>query len=102
MKGRSAKRVVGFLVFGTFILFGLSALVMVLWNFAVVSALGLNPLNFWQAMALLALSKIFFTGIGPRRGHARHKRWEKWRNMSPEDREAFKERWKRHQQRENS
>lgn len=103
MKGRSAKRVVGFLFFGTLVLFGLSALVMVLWNFAVVPSIGWQPLNYWQAMALLALSKILFTGFGPRgAGHGRHKRWEKWRNMSPEDREAFRERWKRHQQRENN
>lgn len=102
MKGRSAKRIIGFLFFGALILFGLSAVTMFLWNYAVVPAIGWNPLNYWQAMALFALSKILFAGFGPRGGgRGRHKRWEKWRNMSPEDREAFKDRWKRHQENRN-
>jgi hypothetical protein len=92
MKG---KRIIGFVLFGGAALFALTAIVMYLWNFAAVPALGLGMINYWQAMGLLVLSKILFTGIGPRRGsHHRHKHWKKWREMSPEDREAFKKRWK--------
>ena len=95
MKGRSLKRIIGFLFFGSAALLGLTAQVMYLWNFAAVPALGLGQINYWQAMALLVLSKILFTGIRPKRGpYGKHKHWEKWREMSSEDREAFKERWK--------
>jgi hypothetical protein len=91
-----AKRVIGFILFGSVALFALTGVVMWLWNFAAVPALGLGIITYWQAMALLVLSKILFTGIRPRGGgHGRHKHWKKWREMSPDDREAFKERWKR-------
>lgn len=68
---------------------------MWLWNFAAVPALGLGVINYWQAMGLLVLSKILFTGIRPKGGpNSKHKQWKKWREMSSEDREAFKARWK--------
>jgi len=97
MKGNFGKRIIGFVLFGGLLLLGLSWIVKELWNFAAAPALGFNQINYWQAMALLALSKILFTGIHPRgaKNH-RQERWRKWREMSPEDREAFKERWKRH------
>ncbi len=98
MKGRSGKRIAAFLFFGGLILFALSAVLMWLWNFAAVPALGVAKVNYWQAMGLLVLSKILFTGIGPRGGPGgRSRHWKKWREMSPEDRKEFKARWQRHQ-----
>lgn len=100
MNKMMGKRIIGMIVFGSMALFTLTAVVMYLWNFAAVPALGLGEINYWQAMALLVLSKILFTGIGPRRGaHQRHQHWKKWRELSPEDRRAFKERWKKRRER---
>ncbi len=77
-------------------LFLFSWIVMELWNFVLVPTLNAGPLNFWQAMALLALSKILFGG--PRFGpppFARRKWKSRMRHMSPEDRERMKEEWRR-------
>ena len=77
--------------------------VMLLWNWLVPALFGGPLLTFWQALGLLILSKILFSGIG-RRGHpGRHGPHEpfwkkrlkdKWERMSPEQREKFKARFK--------
>ena len=43
------------------------AIVMLLWNFVVPGVLGLATINFWQALALFVLARIFFGGF-PGRG----------------------------------
>jgi hypothetical protein len=55
-------------------------------------------LTFWQALGLLALSKILFWSFGKGGGHWRRRHgghwgyWSaKWKEMSPEDRERFKQ-----------
>ena len=40
------------------------AIVMLLWNFVVPGVLGLATINFWQALALFVLARIFFGEIG--------------------------------------
>ena len=96
MNTRKGLGIFGFVVLA---LFGLSAVVMLLWNFAVVPTFNANPLTYWQAMALLALSKILLGGfrMGPRGHWARHrKKWRgKWGQMSDEERSKFKEEWKK-------
>lgn len=96
MKGRHGSRFFWIVLFGTLILFGLSAIVMYLWNFALVPALDLGLINLWQAMAILVLSKILFTGIRPRHKSQHQPPWKRWHNLSEEDRSTFKERWKEH------
>jgi Ca2+/H+ antiporter, TMEM165/GDT1 family len=71
--------------------------VMSLWNNVLVYAAHVSPVNFWQALGLFILAKIFFTGF--RGGHWGRHRWnqkmqQKWMNMSPEEKEKFKEEWK--------
>ena len=39
------------------------AIVMLLWNFVVPGVLGLATINFWQALALFVLARIFFGGL---------------------------------------
>lgn len=91
------KLIFGILVVVPTILFGLSWTVMCLWNFALVPGIGVAEIDLWQAMAILILSKILFTGIRPRGSRYSKNRWkERWGNMSDEDREKFKERWKQH------
>ena len=77
----------------------LSWAVMTLWNYSLVPTVGVNPLTYWQAMALLVLMRILVGGFrfGPRhRGPGRWGKWrEKWKGMSDEDREKWKEEWKK-------
>ena len=68
--------------------------VMFLWNSIVPSATGWHPINFWQALGLLILSKILFGGFhsGPGRHiYARRRIMERWAQMTPEEREKFRE-----------
>ncbi len=71
-----------------------SFVVMNLWNWLVPSVFGWHSITFWQALGLLVLSKILFGGFrgGPWRGmHWRHRMMERWQQMTPEEREKFRE-----------
>ena len=80
----------------------LGLIVMALWN-ALVPALFNGPaLSFWQAVGLLILSHILLRGWGPwrhgngwRRERWRHRFEEKLAAMTPEEREKFREEWRR-------
>jgi hypothetical protein len=85
--------VIAFVVLFTFIVMGL-------WNAILPAVLGVSTITFWQAMGILVLSKILFSGFGG--GGWKHKgehfksRWkqrmqEKWANMTPEQRQKFKD-----------
>lgn len=80
---------------------GFIYIVMSLWNWLIPDLFNGPYLNFWQAGGLLLLSKILFGGFkggsdkhhkggcGPGRG------WKnRFKEMSPEEREAFKEKWR--------
>jgi hypothetical protein len=88
-----------------FLLMGIAGLLLIglvtqlLWN-ALIPQLFAGPsLTFLQALGLLALSKIFFWSFG-KGGHRSHKPgwgyyWsEKWKGMSPDERERLKQRMK--------
>jgi hypothetical protein len=67
--------------------------VMQLWNWLLPALFGWKTIGFWQAAALLVLTRILFGGFG-RRGHM-HGRWrarmrERWEQMTPEEREKFR------------
>lgn len=77
-------------------LFVFSAAVMLLWNYVLAPVISINEISFWQAMGIFVLSKILF-GFKPfggppsrRFGPASHK----WRNMSSEEKQQFKDAWK--------
>ncbi len=80
----------------------LSLVVMVLWN-ALVPEIFRGPvIAYWQAAGLLVLSHILLRGWSPwRHRHGwRHDRWkkkfeERIEAMTPEERERFREEWKR-------
>jgi len=70
-----------------------SYIVMLLWNALIPVIFHLGVITFWQAAGLLILSKILFGfGHGGRRGGPwmRH-RMERFKDMSPEERERLKE-----------
>ena len=74
----------------------LGAVLMLLWN-AVVPGVFANthPIDYLQALGLLALSRILFGGFRGHHGHHpggwhhRGRHWQKWEAMTPEEREQF-------------
>lgn len=87
-------RVLKFAAMGLVAITLVSFVVMTLWNAVVPAVFDLRPITFWQTVGLLILSKIFFGGFRGRSGHAIHWRrrmWERWDQMSPEEREKFRQ-----------
>ena len=76
----------------------LSLAVMLLWNSLVPELFHGPPLQYWQALGLLLLSRILFGGLRGRgwHGHWRQRMWrERWENMTPEERERLREHFQR-------
>jgi hypothetical protein len=81
--------------------------VMLLWNWLAPTLFGLRQITFWQALGLLALCRILFGGFGlgggghrsgPRRRmegrireRIRERMDERWEQMTPEERERFRQ-----------
>ncbi len=81
----------------------LGFITMGLWNSVLVPVLHVGMVTFWQAAGILILSKILFGGFrgrGWNRGDRKNRdRWfrdmrDKWVNMTPEEREKFKNSFK--------
>lgn len=86
-------RIIPLVIIGIFV-FG--ATVMALWNALLPGLFHFPVINFWQALGLLILSKIFFGGFrGPGRPWRSNKMREKWASMSPEEQERFRQQWGR-------
>ena len=91
-----------FPVFILLALFVFTFAVYWLWNNVLVAAVPVKPVTYWQAMGLLALSRILLGGfkVGSPGGRSNMggggPPWrEKWQQMSDEDRAKFKNEWKR-------
>ena len=71
-----------------------SFLVMGLWNVLMPGIFGVRAISFWQALGLLVLCKILFGGFRPHAGGGprwRRRMMERWEQMTPEEREKFKQ-----------
>jgi len=73
-------------------------MVMLLWNWLAPALFGLRQVTFWQALGLLALCRILFGGFGLGGGHRSRSRQgfrgrmaERWEQMTPEEREKFRQ-----------
>jgi len=69
-------------------------LVMRLWNWLLPPLFGWRQISFWQAFGILALCRILFGRSGwhrAGRSHFRRHREERCRNMTPEEREKFRQ-----------
>jgi hypothetical protein len=77
----------------------LSFAVMLLWNSLVPELFHGPPLQFWQALGLLLLSRILFGRLRGRagwHGHWRQRMWrERWESMTPEERARMREHFER-------
>ncbi len=77
---------------------------MLLWNWLVPVLFAGPMISYSQALGLLVLTKILFFGIGGRRHwnqdprssqqHWKHRFYEKISSLTPEEREAFKQKMK--------
>jgi len=68
--------------------------VMSLWNWLAPAVFGLRTITFWQALGMLILSKILLGGFHARPGHGGHWRRrmnDRWQQMTPEERETFRQ-----------
>lgn len=69
-------------------------LTMILWNWLIPVLFGGPVVTFWQALGLLVLSKILFSGLGkagaPHCGYRKRDWRKKIGDMTPEERERFK------------
>ncbi|OGU32737.1 MAG: hypothetical protein A2X67_05005 [Ignavibacteria bacterium GWA2_55_11] len=77
-------------------------LVMMLWNAVVTDVFHAPAIAYWQAVGLLVLTHILFRGFGRwGQGHGwhdgrwKHKLEEKLAAMTPEEREKFREEYRR-------
>lgn len=99
--GMKAVKILGMIVIGIMAVFAFVMATMYLWNWLVPDLFHGPIITFWQALGLLALSKILFSGFGKGGGRGGQckshwkSRWqEKWSGMTPEDQERFKEKMK--------
>jgi hypothetical protein len=68
--------------------------VMSLWNWLGPAVFGAHTITFGQALGILILSKILFGGFRGRPGFGGHWRGRmraRWEQMTPEEREKFRE-----------
>jgi hypothetical protein len=90
MKRYRLARTLKFILFALVAVTVLSAVVMGLWNWLMPTLFGVRALTFWQALGVLAISRILFGRFGrPGGAHWRHRMMERWSQMTPEEREKF-------------
>ncbi|HKB80296.1 MAG TPA: hypothetical protein VKH35_11320 [Thermoanaerobaculia bacterium] len=89
------RRVAKFTLFATLALVAIAVfafVVMLLWNSVLPPVTGWHTITYWQALGLLILSKILFSGFrGPRGGTSWRLAGRHWQKMTPEEREKFRE-----------
>lgn len=72
----------------------LGVVVMSLWNWLVPELFAGRVITFWQAMGLLVLSRLLFGGFFRRHGRGgpgRFRLMDRWEQMTPEEREKFRQ-----------
>jgi hypothetical protein len=104
MKRSRIGKIVGSVVFAV-VFIGLAGyVVMSLWNATLPLIIqGVSAITFWQALALLLLSRLLFGGFRgpwnkPGFGGVNRDQWktrmaERWQQLSPEQRERMRQRW---------
>jgi len=95
MRRFKAGKIAGIILLAVAGVFAFGTIVMLLWNALMPEIFHLPQVSFWQALGLLLLTKILFSGFrgpGPK-GRMRDKMRQRWMEMTPEEREKFKEDW---------
>ena len=94
MNSYRMQKIIKVVLLGLVIATGVGFLVKGLWNALMPGLFGLHTLTFWQALGLLLLSKLLFGGFRSRpggRGLWKRRFRERWEQMSPEERERFRQ-----------
>ena len=94
MRGRWVFRGLKFIVFIALAALVMGYLVLHLWNWLLPGLFGWRAISFWQALGLLFLARILFGGFrprGPRNMYWRHRMIERWGQMTPEQRDQFRQ-----------
>ena len=96
------KKVMGFMAAAAAMLLALGAVVMLLWNAILPDVLQTPEISYWQAVGLLVLTHILFRGVGhvgykssKARRHWKEKFERKLAAMTPEERESFREEYRK-------
>ncbi|PRY35467.1 hypothetical protein CLV58_11452 [Spirosoma oryzae] len=106
MKRSRIGKIVGSVVFAVVFIGLMGYVVMRLWNATLPLIIqGVSAITFWQALALLLLSRLLFGGFrGPwnkpgfggfNRDQWKNRMAERWQQLSPEQRERMRQRWGR-------
>lgn len=91
-------RVLKFVLFAVLFVAAIALLGFVvkgLWNWLMPALFGWKLIGYWQALGLIVLCKILFGGFGGSRGRGGYRRprvMGHWKQMTPEDRENFRQR----------
>ncbi len=93
-------KAVKFILVAALMIAALGFAVMQLWNWLIPEIFQGPTVTYWQAMGLLLLSHILVRGWHGQSGGWKSHRWkhrmeEKLAAMTPEERETFKEEWRR-------
>ena len=97
MKSNWITRGFQIVLFLLIVIAGFGQAVLQLWNLLMPGIFGLPIISFWQAVGLMALSWIFFGGLGMFRGRPlyanqwRHRMAERWEQMPIEERDKFRQ-----------
>ena len=94
MKRFGARKVAGFIVLAIAGVFIFGSIVMLLWNALMPVLFHLPLISFWQALGILILSKLLFGGFRGGGGRWKNRMRDKMNNMTPEEREKFKQEWR--------
>ena len=94
-----ARRILFFVLMAALAILIFGGAVMLLWNNVLASVTSVHTITFVQALGILVLSKILFSGFrggwGPRRYYWKQRMAQKWNSMTPEEREKFKQEWQK-------
>jgi len=94
MRSNRFLRVLKFALFAVLFVALFSLVVLNLWNWLAPALFGWHRITFWQALGVLILSRILFGGLrgGPaRHWYGRRRMMERWHQMTPEERETFRQ-----------
>ena len=96
-------RILAWTAMGVLAVTAFGLVVMLLWNWLVPVLFNGPIIGFWQALGLLVLSKLLFWGGGGKghnwrsnsyQNHWKNKFYNKFSSMTPEEREALKQKMK--------
>src|SRR5262245_46706527 len=98
-RGFWARRVALFILLAAIAILVFGGVVMLLWNNVLAQVTHVSTITFIQALGILVLAKILFGGFrggwGSRRYYWKQRMRDRWNNMTPDEREKFKQEWQK-------